>query len=102
MRNTSAMLHLMIIFLVNNKFLNQKFCFVFLIILLKFAERIVEGNMLYICCDMFKGHKFSIFIRNDVDFKAQYWKLSLIVIEFETLHKHNNKKRKIIWKILQV
>jgi hypothetical protein len=51
---------------------------------------------------MFKGHKFSIFIRNDVDVQAQYWKLSLIVIEFETLHKHNNKKRKIIWKILQV
>jgi hypothetical protein len=50
---------------------------------------------------MNKGHKFSIFIRKDVDVKAQYWKLSLIVIEFETLHKHNNKKRKIIWRILK-
>jgi hypothetical protein len=51
---------------------------------------------------MFKGHKFSIFIRKDVDVNAQYWKLSLIVIDFETLHKHNYKKRKIIWKILKV
>jgi hypothetical protein len=57
---------------------------------------------MYICCDMFEGHIFSKFIRKDDDVKAQYLKLSVIVIDFETLQTHNNKKRKVIWKILKV